>query len=323
MSFNDFKKYYENMQRMLESPVVKAFEELTRQQNSLIKSISSPLFEATRRINEQEKIWRKILDPPHVRTLKYLQEQSSLLHMNTDVLSATANALSKADWKEIFQPACSGYLESLTKQNDYLRKIVNSPSYRSIVDIIPNHSYYDGLLIKDFYDSFAGQVFKCFENLPENWEFEDIENDIDSVFKEHCRKLPSGIISYEGMLQLFLTILFFCLSTIQTNESEERILTFLKQTEERVFQRIEELHPKQITGTLYVVKRDVRLRVKPTTKNSQIITVLHSNQIVTLLKRNKKWIYVEYFDFIEGIPRTGWVYKKYLKKVVSEITPRW
>ena len=66
--------------------------------------------------------------------------------------------------------------------------------------------------------------------------------------------------------------------------------------------------------TEYIVLRAVNLRTQSNTgKESHIISVLYPNQKVELLKRNKKWIYIGYFDHLEGVPKTGWVYKKYLK----------
>lgn len=43
------------------------------------------------------------------------------------------------------------------------------------------------------------------------------------------------------------------------------------------------------------------------------VAVLYPNQKVRLEKSAHRWIYVEYFDYIEGIPKMGWVNKKYLK----------
>jgi len=66
--------------------------------------------------------------------------------------------------------------------------------------------------------------------------------------------------------------------------------------------------------TEYIVLRAVKLRTQSNTgKESHIISVLYPNQKVELLKRNKKWIYIGYFDHVDGVPKTGWVYKKYLK----------
>jgi hypothetical protein len=66
--------------------------------------------------------------------------------------------------------------------------------------------------------------------------------------------------------------------------------------------------------TMYVVARNLNLRSRPTTRAS-IITVLRPNQRVELVQRKREWVYVEYFDYVEDVPKTGWVAKKYLKRI--------
>ena len=117
------------------------------------------------------------------------------------------------------------------------------------------------------------------------------------------------------MLQILIAILFFLLSSVQSKQTEDKIISFIQQSEKRIYQRIENLKPKEINGTFYVVKRKVNLHTKPSTKKSHRISVLYPNQIVTLLKSKNEWIYVEYFDYIDGIPRTGCGMKKYFKIV--------
>ena len=38
---------------------------------------------------------------------------------------------------------------------------------------------------------------------------------------------------------------------------------------------------------------------------------------VKLLKSNHKWIFVEFIDYFEVIPRYGWVSKKYLTRIIT------
>lgn len=64
----------------------------------------------------------------------------------------------------------------------------------------------------------------------------------------------------------------------------------------------------------YIVKRQVQVKVKPTF-NSPTIVIIYPNQKVKILKKNHKWIYIEYFDYIDGVPKTGWASKKYLVKM--------
>ena len=85
-------------------------------------------------------------------------------------------------------------------------------------------------------------------------------------------------------------------------------LEFLKQTAENTAKLVPENDP----GNYYVVEREVVLRVKPKPKAAKIV-ILFSNQRVLLVKDNHKWIYIEYFDYLEGIPRYGWAMKKYFR----------
>jgi hypothetical protein len=86
-------------------------------------------------------------------------------------------------------------------------------------------------------------------------------------------------------------------------------LDFLKQTAENTAKLVPEKDP----GKYYVVEREVVLRLKPTTKAEKIV-ILFPNQPVLLVKDNHKWIYIEYFDYLEGIPRYGWAMKKYFRR---------
>jgi uncharacterized protein YgiM (DUF1202 family) len=64
----------------------------------------------------------------------------------------------------------------------------------------------------------------------------------------------------------------------------------------------------------YVAQRSLLLKIKPTFK-SATIAVIYPNQQVTLIKSSHKWIYVEYFDYLDGIPKYGWANKKYLVRI--------
>ncbi len=66
--------------------------------------------------------------------------------------------------------------------------------------------------------------------------------------------------------------------------------------------------------TSYIVQRTVELKIKPKFK-SHTIAVLYPNQQVQLVESSHKWIYVEYFDYLDGIPKYGWANKKYLVRI--------
>lgn len=138
-------------------------------------------------------------------------------------------------------------------------------------------------------------------------------------------------------LEFILVLLMFLmeLASLQASHNQNRLTAEYREqnleiqrellTQAHTFthhiQKANGMDPEQASGlTEYVVVRSVDLRThKGTGPNSHVITTLHPNQKVELIQRGthpyKKWIYVSYTDHTEGIPRYGWVCKKYLKRV--------
>ena len=48
---------------------------------------------------------------------------------------------------------------------------------------------------------------------------------------------------------------------------------------------------------------------------SKTVATLYPGQVVELLRRDGKWIEVEFYDYLVGETRSGWVAKKYFKMV--------
>jgi len=152
---------------------------------------------------------------------------------------------------------------------------------------------------------------------------------VESLTASNVLVLISLII---GLLALSIAY-----ASLQSDRQESRLTAeYREQSLENQRDLLTELHtinhhcikangmdPQQSSGlTEYVVLRSVNLRThQGTGPGSHIITTLHPNQKVELIQRgaspHKKWIYVSYYDHIEDIPRYGWVYKKYLKRVGS------
>jgi len=126
------------------------------------------------------------------------------------------------------------------------------------------------------------------------------------------KKAPKGALSKEFYLGLILTLFIFWLSQISSMQSEEKMLLTVEQLEQTISQQLYELTLNEREETFYVVIRAVNLRVKPSNK-SEVVSILYPNAKVRLTKRKSKWIRVEYFDYVENVYVSGWVYKKYLK----------
>ncbi len=97
-------------------------------------------------------------------------------------------------------------------------------------------------------------------------------------------------------------------------ESLDEIINTVHDSEARVIETYYNYYTNRDSDSLYIVTREAVLRIKPTTKSPKI-SVLLPTQKVSVLKSNKRWAYVEYFDQDEKIPKTGWVFKKKLKRM--------
>ncbi len=147
------------------------------------------------------------------------------------------------------------------------------------------------------------------------------------MIRARVESLPASRISAEGLWQIFIQILALLIGLTQTglilyqireaDTSSKKEIEYFKQlieTTQEVAANTERLVPKQDRNTYYIVERTVSLQLKPNT-NSNVLALLFPNQKVRLVKRKHKWIYIEFFDYLEGVPKYGWAFKKYLKKI--------
>ena len=146
-----------------------------------------------------------------------------------------------------------------------------------------------------------------------------------SFFLEKLRNLDPAWINFITIFCLFWGLWTFARQEYSNDQMEKRLMSAITGTEtelsqqnreikDQITKELERLIPETPEPTLYVVKRTARLKLslKP---RSVTVAILPANQPVELLAKRGKWIYVEFFDYIEGVPRQGWVLKKYLKQV--------
>lgn len=109
------------------------------------------------------------------------------------------------------------------------------------------------------------------------------------------------------------------------NESMSRVEQHLEEkisrSQEEVLRKLEELGQTSNSRRHYVVKEKVRLREKPTTQARKIKT-LSPNVMVEEIERQRQWLLVEFFDYVDGKLKRGWVYKRYLQLVQDDETSR-
>lgn len=180
--------------------------------------------------------------------------------------------------------------------------------------------------IESLRESFAGIVAgalrQSFNNLDERDEqaFTHFEELVD----EKIATLPQNQVTADSLLQ-FLLMLFIALSDLgvniyqaidgqQSSKIQSEQYTQIMNVLGRIAINTQRLAPEQDQNIYYVVERKVDLKIKP--KNSSAtITTIFPNQKTRLVQMNHQWIYIEYFDYLEGIPKYGWANKKYLKRI--------
>lgn len=247
---------------------------------------------ALKELDNQRLYWQRIAEYPAVKAAELLQRQN-----------------------EYFRPIISAFNE-FQKQERYLNSIIESPAFKTIfisaADLYNRNKLLD-LVPQTFAAQIIAELDDAFGGIEET-NADHLVNSIEEIIEEKCKRLKPNRISFEGMLQIMLAVILFVYSIHLSNKTEENLTNRLFQAEQLILKSIESLKPEDGKEVFYVVERPVKIRLKPSTK-SPVITVLHPNQRVSLINSKGKWIYIEYFDYIEALPKSGWACKKYLKRL--------
>jgi hypothetical protein len=270
---------------------------LIKQQEKFNSMFNSSVFDTLRK----QQLQAQNLIPSS--TLSKLQEAN--LRINKHLGSVFVNSFIKDENRLKHQLGLSA-LNSIKMSSAFLS---NLDSIKSITESLNSHTIRPDIL-KNLDNSFYFNLVQ--ELKQENITLEETVEIVQTTFSKKIENTPHTFISYEGMVQLLFAIMLLIYSEMSAFESEERINEKIEELETAVLVQLEKLIPANEQVVYYIVKRTVNLRAKKSTKSS-IISVLYPNQHVELIKRDSKWIYVKYFDHIDGTEKMGWVYKKYLK----------
>jgi hypothetical protein len=147
---------------------------------------------------------------------------------------------------------------------------------------------------------------------------------IEQLFDGKIESLPRGRVSAQG-LEITLALLSMVLSIViaayqsaesaATSEAQLQQLTQIRTAVERMAAKTERLLPAEEQETYYLVDREVKLRAAPRAK-AHVVSSLSPGLLVRLAQPKHEWIYVEYFDHVEGVPKYAWAQKKYFRRVV-------
>ena len=303
----EFQTQQDFFKNIVEPPALKHLKEFQRNQYDWLKNIVEPPFlKHQQELQRQYEQWKKVFDLPF-QTLATNLFQTSEIRKALE--SPVANIFKQFQSQKMSFPITPLLMsiQSVHRISSEYQKIFDAQKYLDFA----NHT---------FPERIATEVLNRLETLhygldsssadPEFILSEEI-NVVAELLLSECKKLPKRLVSFEAMIGYVLTILTLLYSLHTGNMTEEKIMNKLSADKTEVLNAISELHPQVDNNKHYVVDRSANLRIKPNPK-SQRFGMLYPNQRVTMLKEGGKWIYIEYFDYRDGVPRCGWVFKKYL-----------
>ena len=176
--------------------------------------------------------------------------------------------------------------------------------------------------------SFAAQLAQAINDaLASAAEDSDAFSPVETLIEQKVSTSPPNAVLAEGLRRLFFDILVILIGLAQIGLVVYQVLDAKKSSKEQAdfFKRLIEVNEQiavntesrtsqQDYVTYYEVERSVGIRLEPSTKSS-VVRILYPGHKVRLVERNHKWIFVEYFDYINGEIRYGWLYKKYAQQL--------
>jgi len=174
-------------------------------------------------------------------------------------------------------------------------------------------------------NSFAGNLALAFRDVIESSENQQEALDkVEAIVEEKFAESSDSSFTTQNTLALIVSLLSLIVAlyfniqnaSISQQSAESQQIRFEQLL--RVIEKIvENTNPEsEKVKIYYVVKRELDVRANPTFKSMKFGR-LFPNTKVKLITEKHKWIYIEWTDYLEAVPRYGWVNKKYLKKLKS------
>lgn len=291
------------MRELLDNPAVKSALELQRQYGHLFDH------------------WNRMMSSPEFQLLRETQERHRHLDafISSPAFNATRDFLMQDDVARriLNSPGWHATREVQRRQRDLL-SVTNLTTARAISEVTQfiNNNIYIGL----FPQSFTAEILSTLSTIEEPADEQSLQNfivgleNLLTLIINKCRDLAVDPTTYWAMVKFAFTIFAFIYPLYDNHLTEKRVTESVNQTRTQILREVEKLKPTQINDSYYVVEREAKLKVQPQPKSSTI-QILSPNQRLKLVKAKGTWIYVEYFNYIEGVPKTGWVLKKYTKRI--------
>lgn len=297
------------MRELLDNRVDKSALELLRQNGRLFdhrnRMMSSPEFQFLRATQDRDRHLDSFISSPAFSAIRDFLMQNDVAR------------------RLLISPEWSAALDLRGRRRD-LFSITNVTTARAISEVTQfiNNNLHVGL----FPQSFAAEVLSALSAIEEPTDEQSLHNFIAglenllTLIVEKCTELAVDPTTYLAMAKFAFTIFVFLYPLYVNHLTEKRVTESINQTRTQILSEVEKLKPTQVNEVYYVVEREAKLKSQPQL-NSPTIQILSPNQRLKLVKAKGKWIHVEYFDYVEGIPKSGWVLEKFTKRIdLSEVS---
>lgn len=278
---NEAARYLAQQQTMLEVAVPPAFMELQQILSRHVSLVQSPLLEGIQRILDAETALKHVEMP---KLPKHIIESSQRI----------------GELQRWASPAIAGIAQH------YIHAMA-SPAY-----------------LAWFHSTAIGNILGSFDQEEAPGSAADAEKLLTSVLdwvQEQIASLPRGWVSFKGMIWLLFTVVLPLYTLIDSRIVEqadtkwkERHSREMQHRLNQIAEEIETLRPRGRERQLYVVTRRLSLRAGPST-DFEVVDSLLPNMLVEEIARDGHWVHLQYFDFVQGVLKSAWVYKRSLMPV--------
>ena len=285
-------------------------EEMSRKNsvNELVHSLSSNIKPLQDLVNTQKNI---------------LNNQNSLLSFS-ESLSQIDNLRKTTNLA--FESIDKGIFSSFNRLSTIGINYSNLWKSSSIIteSIIKNYDVFNETKLSNYF-KYISEII----NAEENDDIDQIFNDFQESFIDDSNQGTKSLIRFEGRLGLLLNIFIFLYSLRSQYITDKKLDQIIEQNDtdshriERMIEMQENFINKQLPDEdvekeYHVINDIVNLRLKPDVESEQI-GILYPNQRVIVDKESGDWLHVVYFNYLENITNTGWVYGKYIEEIEDEI----
>lgn len=252
------------------------------------------------------RLIREIEDSPSMRLIRQIEESPAMRIMRDLENSPALQVVKDLENSTTFRA---------------IRELSDSPALRAIkaLEVSPSFKAFSSISEQVTRNFGALTLSEAYQFLVD--EIEEAEND-DSLIEDvrnRSSHAPLGPLSAEFYLSLIFALFLYYLSQISAMESEEKLLERMEMLEQTITIQLQALEKKENEIFFLVTDRELNFREAPS-MDSKVLEVLPRNKKVIELARQKEWIQVEYFDYVNNFNKVGWIHSGYVILVNSNET---